>query len=67
MQYEQFSRVDATFAADHVTVDWNEQAAKKAKSYLEMTAFSRGGLIDQLRYEGFTSDQAGHGATAAGL
>ena len=65
--YEEFSKADATYAVDHITVDWNEQAAEKAKSYLEMTAFSRGGLIDQLKYEGFTKAQALYGVKAAGL
>lgn len=65
--YEQFSTEDATFAVDHITVDWNEQAVAKAKEYLDYSAFSRGGLIDQLRYEGFTREQAEFGVTGAGL
>lgn len=46
--------------------DWNEQAAKKAKSYLEFTSFSRSGLIDQLLYDGFTQEQAEYGVTQNG-
>lgn len=42
-------------------MDWNAQAVKKAQSYLEFTAFSRSGLIEQLAYEGFSTDQATHG------
>ncbi|TCC16707.1 hypothetical protein E0H92_10120 [Kribbella speibonae] len=67
---EGFSVADATFAADHVKVDWNEQAAKKAKEYLQMTHFSRKGLINQLESsagEGFTHAQAVYGVTKAGL
>ncbi|WP_235009781.1 Ltp family lipoprotein [Mycobacterium sp. 3519A] len=67
LEYEGFSTEDATFAVDHITVDWNEQAAKSAKDYLEMSGFSRSGLIDQLEYEGFTPAQAAYGVTAAGL
>jgi hypothetical protein len=67
LQYEQFSKSDATFAVDHITVNWNEQAAKKAQSYLDMTSFSRGGLIDQLRFEGFSKSQAAYGVKAVGL
>lgn len=67
LEYEQFPTDDATFAVDHITVDWNEQAALKAKSYLDYSSFSRGSLIDQLTYEGFTPEQAEYGVTQAGL
>jgi len=32
-----------------------------------MSGFSRSGLIDQLKFEGFTSAQAAHGADSMGL
>ena len=32
LRFEQFSKADATFAVDHITVNWKEQAAKKAQS-----------------------------------
>lgn len=67
LEYDDFSTADATFAVDHITVDWNVQAAKAAKAYLDYSGFSRGGLIDQLEYDGFTSAQAAYGASAAGL
>ncbi|WP_330475821.1 Ltp family lipoprotein [Terrabacter sp. C0L_2] len=67
LQYEQFSKADATFAVDHISVNWNEQAAKKAQSYLDMMAFSRGSLINQLTFEGFTSAQAKYGVKSVGL
>jgi hypothetical protein len=35
-----------------------QQAALKGQSYLDLSAFSRSGLIDQLEYEGFTTAQA---------
>lgn len=35
-----------------------QQAVKMAKSYLEYTSFSRKGLIDQLKYEGFSNADA---------
>lgn len=67
---EGFSLADATFAVDHVTVNWNEQAAKAAKQYLSMQHFSRQGLIHQLESaygEQFTHRQAVYGVTKAGL
>lgn len=65
LQFEDYSRSDAEYAVDHVTVDWNEQAVKSAESYLSYTSFSLQGLIDQLVFEGFTREQAEHGANAA--
>lgn len=67
---EGFSVADATYAVDHIEVNWNEQAAKSAEKYLEMTHFSRSGLIQQLESsagEGFTHAQAVYGVTKAGL
>lgn len=65
LEYEQFSAADATFAVDHVTVDWNKEAVEKAESYLKYSWFSTSGLIDQLEYEGFTVAQAQYGANTA--
>ena len=45
----------------------NEQAVKKAKEYLDYSSFSRSGLISQLKYEGFTTEQAEYGVTQNGL
>lgn len=67
LEFEGYSKKDATFAADNVPVDWNEQAAKAAESYLEFQNFSRSGLIEQLEFEGFTSKQAAYGAESVGL
>lgn len=35
-----------------------QNAIKKAQSYLSHSAFSRKGLVDQLRFEGYTDDEA---------
>ena len=43
-----FSKADAIFAVNHIDVNWNKQAAKAAKDYLDFSAFSRNGLIEQL-------------------
>lgn len=67
LEFEKYTIEDATWAVDHLTVDWKEQAAKKAKQYLETQAFSHDGLVKQLEFEGFTPEEAEHGATAAGL
>ena len=67
LEYEGYSRSDATSAVDSLNVDWNEQAAKSAANYLDMMAFSRSELISQLQYEGFTASEAAYGASQAGL
>ncbi|SRR6056297_2585383 len=41
-------------------------ALSKAKTYLDQMAFSRDGLIEQLKYEGFTHQQAVYGADNVG-
>lgn len=35
-----------------------ENAIRKAESYLDFTAFSKSGLIDQLEYEGYPTEEA---------
>jgi Host cell surface-exposed lipoprotein len=65
LEYEDFSRSDARWAANHVRVSWNAQAVKSAKSYLRYSSFSRQGLIEQLEYEGFTRSQARYGVRKA--
>jgi hypothetical protein len=67
---EHFSQADATFAVENIestgAVDWNEQAVRKAKSYLDYSSFSRDGLVTQLESaEDFTPAQAQHGADVA--
>ena len=61
LEFEGFPTEDATFAVDHIVVDWNEQAVRKAESYLDLMGFSRSGLIDQLEYEECTTEQATFG------
>jgi hypothetical protein len=66
----QFPVKDATFAVDHIEVNWNEQATAAALEYLDTMAFSRDGLIDQLESEygsQFTHEQAVYGVNHAGL
>lgn len=66
---EGFSQADAEWAVSQLTVDWNEQAYKRAQSYLEYTSFSRKSLITQLTYsgEGFTKAEATYAVDKVGL
>lgn len=65
-----YSKADATFAADNVEVNWNQEAAEAAQNYLDTMPFSRDGLIQQLTSaagDGFTKKQAIYGVDKAGL
>lgn len=63
LEYEGFSKDDATYAVDNCGADWKKQAVLKAKQYRGYSAFSHKGLVEQLEYEGFTHEQAEYGAT----
>jgi hypothetical protein len=69
LEFNQFSTADSTFAVEHLEanggVDWNEQAVKKAKSYLDYTSFSLQALVEQLEFNGFTPTEAQYGANTA--
>lgn len=63
-----YARKDAIFAANHVDVDWNAEAAEAAKNYLDTMPFSRTELIHQLESSAgdkFTHAQAVYGANRA--
>lgn len=57
-------RSRATAAVDGLTVDYAQQAAGSAQSYIDMSGFSRSELVDQLVYEGYTPDQAESGVSS---
>jgi host cell surface-exposed lipoprotein len=67
LMFEDYSRADATYAVDHLTVNYRKQAAKSAKDYLNEQHFSHGGLVQQLMFEGYTRAQAEYGTRHAGL
>ena len=65
LKFEGYSLADATYGADAIGADWNEQAARTAADYLDSSGFSRSGLIEQLEFEGYTASQASYGASQA--
>jgi hypothetical protein len=67
LEFEDYTKADATFAVDYVDPNWNEQAAKAAADYLDYSSFSRQGLIDQLIFEGYSQSQAEYGVNQTGL
>ena len=44
-----------------------QNAVRAAEQYLDYTSFSRGGLIQQLEFDGFTPSQAAYGVSTTGL
>src|SRR5262249_44526758 len=68
---EGFPKSVATFAVDHLHVNWNQQAVESAENYLSMrSGFSRSGLIQQLSSpygDNFTHAQAVYAANPVGL
>lgn len=66
LEFDGFSTAEATYAANSVAADWNQQAAKAAKQYMSFSALSRSGLYEQLTFDGFTPAQAAYGVSAVG-
>ena len=78
LEYEGFTHSEAVYGVDAVEKASSagssggsasmgqSNAVKKAQSYLDFTAFSRKGLIEQLEYEGFTNEEAVYGADHCG-
>ena len=63
LKFDGYSEDVATKAIDSLNVDWNEEAVKMAKEYMEVSTFSdKQELIDQLLYEDFTQEQAEYAA-----
>ncbi|MCD4527431.1 Ltp family lipoprotein [Nocardioides sp. cx-173] len=67
LKFEGFSQKDAEYGVDAQKANWKKQAAASAQTYLDMSSFSRDGLIQQLKFEGYTQEQAEYGATQVGL
>ena len=66
MQFEGYSEDEAIYGADNCGADWNEQAAKKAEQYMEMSAYSKDALEKQLKFDKFNDEQAKYGVEAVG-
>ena len=54
------------YAEDRCAAAWNQQAVICAGSYLDFSAFSYKGLIEQLELEQFTREEAVYGAEHCG-
>ena len=61
-----FSDTVAKNAVNAQTVNWNEQAARAAASYLSAMEFTRAELINRLESDGFSNAQAVYGVDHCG-
>jgi predicted 3-demethylubiquinone-9 3-methyltransferase (glyoxalase superfamily) len=62
---DDYSKADATFAANNVDADWNAEAVEAAENYIDMMPMSKSGLIEQLSSpagDRFTPAQARYAA-----
>ncbi|MBR6955069.1 MAG: RecX family transcriptional regulator [Clostridia bacterium] len=67
LAYEEFTDSQINYALRLCGADWNQEAAKKAKSYLRSNAgMTRARLQRQLEYEGFTAAQVAYGLSHCG-
>lgn len=65
--YDGHTTEQAEFGVNGISIDWNEQAAKSAESFLDYSAFSLTGLTGQLLHQGFSQARAEYGVNAGGL
>ncbi|BDZ76419.1 hypothetical protein [Claveliimonas bilis] len=63
--FDYFSVEDATFAVDHMEVDFDEQAVLFVKE--NSSGQSRGGIVEMMRYYGYTEEQINNALEQAGF
>ncbi len=55
---EGYDRANATFAANNVGADWQEEAVEKARDRMDKDGYSKRSLVEHLGSDGFTRAQA---------
>lgn len=65
-QVSENTKITITFSLGKEPTISQQNALKKAKSYLNYSAFSRKGLIEQLEFEGFSKEDAIYGVDNVG-
>ena len=66
IKFEGFTEEEAAVGVENCGANWKEQCLLKAQSYLEYQAFSKEGLADQLKYEGFSEKQINYAIEKVG-
>lgn len=67
LREEGFSKADAVYAADHIDVDWYDEAEESAADELKYKKFTHDELVDKLVYLGFTKQEAEYGVACNGI
>ena len=57
IQLSENSPEQATYAADNINADWNDQAVKQAKTFLEHVDYTDDELKELLKNSGFTEEE----------
>ena len=63
--FDYFSIEDATFAVDHMDVNFDEQAVLYVKQ--NSSGQSRGGITEMMRYYGYTEEQINNALEETGI
>ena len=66
LEFDGYNTSEIDYAIANCGADWNEQAASMARIY-SLGVLSRSEMIEFLEDDGFTTEQAEYGATAAGF
>ena len=69
LEYHSFTQDNINYAMNNIQPNWNEEAAECLAGYLEsdIDFDSRDSAINQMEFEGFTTEQAEYAATANGF
>lgn len=67
LETQGFTEAESTLAIDHCGADWNAEAVKSAKFYLKTSGGSRSMVMEWLRLNHFTDDQANYACDQVGL
>jgi len=66
LEFERFTHNDAQWAVDQLTIDWNEQALKKANSYHSLMNLPPENIRRLLAFEDFSEEQIDYTMTNIG-
>ena len=65
VRYDYFNVEDATFAVDHMDVDYDEQAVLYVEQ--KFSGQSKGEITEMMRYYGYTNEQINNALKQAGF
>ena len=57
LTFDQYAADAAEWAADHLDINWRDQAVRAATDFLQFDDLGEAGLREKLGFEGFTPDE----------